>query len=165
VVLDLSFNATVAAQVFHFLILLALLRIFAYRPLLKVLDDRKRLVAEQAEATERDREEAGALRRRQEEILADARERAGAIVAQAEAEARERAREILSQAESAARDLKTRTMAEIEQERADARAGIRAELTELVLLTTERVVGRVINQEDHRRLVRESFGELGQRQC
>jgi F-type H+-transporting ATPase subunit b len=153
----------VVAQVFHFLLLLVLLRIFAYRPLLRVLDDRKRLVADQVEAAERDREAAGLLRQRREEILAEAREQAGLIVAHAESEARERAEGILSQAEGAARELKARTIAEIEQERADTQADIRGELTELVVLGTQRLIGKVIDNADHERLVAESLREVGRK--
>lgn len=158
---DLSFNATVAAQVFHFVLLLVLLRIFAYRPLLKVLDDRRRFVAAQVEAAEHDRERAGELYRRGERALESARGEAGAIIVRAEREAREQAGRIIEEARAAAGRERRRAAADIDRELAEARVLLQRELAGLVLQSTEKVVGLVMDGPEHRRLVEQAVGEAG----
>lgn len=150
---------------FHFLLLLVLLRIFAYRPLLKVLDDRRRLVAEELATTERNREEAGNLLRRRQELLVEAREQARAIVARAESEAESSVRRVLEQARIDADGLKARTIAAIERERDEARKILREELAGLVLVATEKVAGQIIDREQHLRLVHEAVKEVGGKRC
>lgn len=163
--MDLSFNATVVAQVFHFLLLLLLLRVFAYKRLLGVLDERRRLVAEQVKTAEGDREVARSLRRQQEEVLAGVRGQAAEMIARAEGEARNRAREIVDEARTAAEEIKIRAFSEIERERDEVRAALRGELAGLVLLGTEKAVRRVMDNDEHLRLVREAVGEVGMKRC
>ncbi|MEW6184045.1 MAG: F0F1 ATP synthase subunit B [Bacillota bacterium] len=163
--MDLSFNATLAAQVFHFLLLLVLMRIFAYRPLLKVLDDRRRMVAEQLATAERDREEAGDLLRQRQEMLVEAREQARAIIDRAESEAESRVRRILEQARNDSDAVKNKALAALERERDEARKTLRDELAELVLTATQKVAGRMIDREQHLRLVREAVKEVGAQRC
>lgn len=79
---------TVGAQVFNFLLLVALLRIFLYRPILDMMDRREEKIASRLEEAQRRRDEADAVRReleeerrefvgKKEELLAKAREDAG----------------------------------------------------------------------------------------
>lgn len=158
---DLSFNATLAAQVFHFILLLVLLRIFAYRPLLKILDDRRQLVTAQVEAAEHDRDQAGALHRRREQALAAARDEAGAIIARAKQRAREEAHRIVEAARTEAGEIRRRAAADIDRDQAQARALLRQELAGLVLLSTEKVVGRLVDEEEQHRLIEQALGEAG----
>ncbi len=156
----MGINATLAAQVFHFLLLLFLLRIFAYRPFLKVLDERRRLVGEHLAAAERDREESRDLLQQQKKMFAEARERAGAIVARAESEADRRTREILAQARAETENLKARAAAAIDRERDEARSVLRAELADLTLAVTRKVIGEVVDREQHLRLVTDAVREV-----
>lgn len=158
---DLSFNATLAAQVFHFVLLLVLLRIFAYRPLLKILDDRRQLVAAQMDAAADDRSRAGELYRRREQALEAARSEAGEIIARAQAEAREQAQRIMNEARAAAGEMRSRAAADINREQAQARTLLRRELAGLVLRSTEKVVGRVMDDREHQRLIEQAVGEAG----
>jgi len=147
--------------VFHFLLLLLLLRLFAYRPLLRVLDDRRRFVAEQIAAAERERSKAEALFRRRQEVLSEAREQARAIAARAQTEAENRAREILARARADCESFRARAVLEIEREKEEARSALRAELTDLVFLAAAKVAGAVIDREQHFRLVQEAVEEAG----
>lgn len=163
--MDLSFNATLAAQVFHFLLLLVLLRLFAYRPLLKVLDDRRRLVAEHIAAAENARKEAEELLERRRELFARAREETQAIVARAETAAENRAREILERARADSESFKARAAAVIRREKDEARSALRAELADLVLLATTKVAGQAIDRDQHFRLVQDAVEEAGRQRA
>ena len=68
-----EFDATFFAQIINFLILLFILGKFAYKPLMKVLDERRERVANDLEAAEKTRVEAEALKAQYSKQLADAR--------------------------------------------------------------------------------------------
>ena len=69
-----EFDATFFAQIINFLILLFILGKFAYKPLMKVLDERRERVANDLETAEKTRVEAEALKAQYSKQLADARE-------------------------------------------------------------------------------------------
>lgn len=163
--MDLSFNATLAAQVFHFLLLLVLLRLFAYPPLLKALDDRRRFVAEQIEAAEKARREAEDLVERRQELFANARKEAQAILARAEATAENRMREILERARLNSDSLRANAAAEIKREMDEARSAVRAELAELVFLATQKVAGQIIDRDQHYRLLQDAVAEVNRQRA
>ncbi|MEW6447975.1 MAG: F0F1 ATP synthase subunit B [Bacillota bacterium] len=150
---------------FHFLLLLVLLRLFAYRPLLKVLDDRRRFVAEQIAAAEKARKEAEELLAQRRELLVNAREEARAILARAETAAENRTREVLEQARAASDSMQARAAAEIERQKNEARRALHAELADLVLLATAKVAGQAIDRNQHFRLVQNAVEEVGRQRA
>ncbi len=136
------------------------MRIFAYRPLLRILDERRRLVAEHLAAAERDREEARGLLRQHQEMFAEAREQAAAVLARAENEAERRICEILAQARAETELIRARAAAAIRRERDEARRELRAELAELTLAVTRKVIGQAVDRRQHLRLVTDAVQEV-----
>ena len=57
-----NFNATLIAQVLNFLILVFILAKFAYKPLMKIMDDRKNKIAGDLAAAETAKTDAEALK-------------------------------------------------------------------------------------------------------
>lgn len=76
----IQFDATFFAQILNFLILLFILAKFAYKPLMKVLDERRARVANDLETAEKTRVEAEALKEQYSKQLAEARTEATAII-------------------------------------------------------------------------------------
>ncbi len=143
------------AQLVNFLIVLYLLNRLAFRPIIRVLDERRQRI----EAGLRDAENA----RRERELAGQ--ERAAAL-----GEARREAADILARAQKAAEDLRQadlaatrqelerlreRAAAEIESEKQRAIADLRAEVADLALAAAGKVVGESMSDERQRRLVQE----------
>lgn len=147
------------------MLLLVLLRLFAYPPLLKALDDRRRFVAEQIEAAEKARQEAEDLVERRQELFANARKEAQAILARAEATAESRMREILERARLNSDSLRANAAAEIKREMYEARSAVRAELAELVFLATQKVAGQIIDRDQHYRLLQDAVAEVNRQRA
>lgn len=146
-------------QVIAFILLILLLNRYAFKPILKLLDDRAARVRESLAAAERARQEVadaearGASefqRARQEaqEIVARAREQSEATIAQARTAAREEAERVNAQAAQ---------QREAEQQR--ARAELRQEVADLAILAASRVVRRSLDPEQHRQLIEETLRE------
>ncbi|MFW6102841.1 MAG: F0F1 ATP synthase subunit B [Chloroflexota bacterium] len=149
--------ATFVGQLVSFLVLLAALTYFGYRPLRRALDarsERIRSILEQAELTrieyEKSRAEAQEeLRKAQREahrILVDAAADRDRLLAEAETEAREKARLIIEE-----------TRERIRNERESMLEGLRQRFADAAVSVAERIVGESLDADKHRRLIDEAL--------
>lgn len=151
------FSSLIFWEVVSFSILLWVLYKFAFPPILKILEERERKIRESLEQAERHRSEAERKLQEYEAKLNAAAREAEAVMAQA----KERAQRLLEENEQRltadAERIKADTAREIEHERRKAVQEIRAQTTDLALLVAEKVVGRSLNDQDHRRLADEAL--------
>ena len=151
------FSSLIFWEVVSFGILLWVLYKFAFPPILKIMEERERKIRESLEQAERHRSEAERKLQEYEAKLNAAAREAEAVMAQA----KERAQRLLEENEQRlaadAERIKSETAREIEHERRRAVQEIRAQTTDLALLVAEKVVGRSLNERDHRRLADEAL--------
>jgi F-type H+-transporting ATPase subunit b len=129
----------------------------AFPRIQEALDKRAKLIAESIEAAEKSKQESEKLVAEYRARLKEAREQADDIVARARkageatktqaAEAgREKREELLA---AARRDIEAETRRSLER--------IRKEVADLTVLTTEKVVKKSLDPEDHKRLIDEAL--------
>ena len=151
------FQVIVAAL--NFVIFLALMWTFAFKPISKMLTDRQERIEQglrDAEQAKRDRESA-----EQERLstLAEARRESNDILARAQKVAQEtRDADIAATKEELDR-MRTRASEEIAAEKQRAIAELRGEVAELALQAASRVVGETMTDQRQRRLVEEFLAE------
>lgn len=143
-----------------FLIVLWALRRFAFGPIQRLIDQRRDRIREALDEADKARQEARELR----EITRKEREEAKADRERILEESRRQAQRQLDQArEQAEQDLKERlekNREELAAENARLREQIRRDVVELTLLAAEKVTGKVLTDEDQRRLVDETIAEV-----
>lgn len=146
--------------VINFVLFLAILRLVFYRPLTALLDARREQIRTNLETSRREREEAERLAQELRSQLAAAQQKAQEIIDQARQLA-EREREArLAAAQQEAEQLLQRARATIERERDQAIRSLRAELADLTVRATERVLRRVLDEPEQRRLVEQAVDEV-----
>jgi F-type H+-transporting ATPase subunit b len=136
------------------------LKRFAFGPIQKTIDERRQRIRESIEEAERARAEARNLLEEHRALIGQAKSEAGEILAEARktAEAqRERAKEEI-EADRLRRLEETRR--QIEAETARGLEAIRAEVAELTLVAAAKVTGKVLDRDDHRKLIEDAIGEL-----
>jgi len=148
------------AQLVTFLIVLWVLKRFAYRPLLDLLKEREDRIAEamqKAEQIEKDRNKAQEEHRK---ILTDAQTQAQRLIDEARNVAQREGDKQLQQAIVQAEQLisKAREASEIDRER--MMAELKREIGRLVVETTAKVTGKVLTPEDQRRLAEETARDM-----
>jgi F-type H+-transporting ATPase subunit b len=157
----INLNVTLLIQVVNFLILIALLSKFLFKPL-------TRFLAERAEGIEKSLVEARLAResaaRAQEEyrnqILATQRE-AAVLREQAQREVEAERQRLLKESREEAQRLVAEGKAQIEAETRRAKASLRQEVIGLSLLVAERILGRAMTASDQTRLAEQYLRELG----
>ena len=76
----IDINWTLAAQILNFLILVVLLRAFAYKPIVNMLQERQKKIEMSLAKADEDVEKAEALKKEYEDQLASARVKAQSII-------------------------------------------------------------------------------------
>ena len=136
------------------------LRKYAFGPIQKTIDERRQRIRESVEEAERARTEARTMLEEHRALIGQAKTEAGGILAEARKVAdsqRDRAREEIE--EDRQRRLED-TRKQIEAETARALEQIRSEVADLTLIATTKVTGKVLDRDDHRRLIEDAIGEL-----
>ena len=136
------------------------LKKYAFGPIQKIIDERRKRIRESIDEADRARDEARRLLEEHRALMKEARGQAEEILSEARRLAdaqRDRLREEL-EAERQRRIEDTRKQVETETRRALEQ--LRTEVAELTVIATARVTGKVLDDADHRRLIDEAIGEL-----
>lgn len=145
----MNVTATLIGQILTFLVLVWFIKAVLWEPLLKIMDDRKKRIAEGLEAAERGQHEQELAEQRAKERLQEAKHDAAEIINQAQ----KRASEIVEEAKDTARDegerIKVAARAEIDQERNQAKEDLRKQVAQLALLGAERILEREVDASVH----------------
>jgi F-type H+-transporting ATPase subunit b len=147
------------AQVANFIVLLLILRFTLYKPILRMLDERKQRIAEGLNAAETAREEAAAAQANIQQQLDQARREGQDIVANAQQVAGRIQAEAREQSERDREAYAARARQEIQQERDRAIADLRAQFADLTVAAAGRVIGESLDAQGHRRIIEETLAE------
>ena len=151
---DLGINMpALIAQMMNFAILLGLLYLFAYKPIMRMLDERSRKIKEGMEQAEAVKEKAsladGEIKKQLETAAKDGQERIARAMRIGE-EMKQKAQE---GAKGEAEALISRARVEIQQERDEAIGELRKEFADLTIMAAGKVIERSLDKEAHRELI------------
>lgn len=149
-------DATLLAQIINFLILVAILTKVAYKPLVKVLADRKQRIENSIADADREKLLAEQFRQEHERQLADARTQAQVIIDKAEKFAAAKREEEIEQTRLECARMLTTAQAEIVRERDKAIAEMRMEVVSLSIAAASKIIGDNMTSAANSKLV-ESF--------
>jgi F-type H+-transporting ATPase subunit b len=133
---------------------------FAYKPILAVLEERRRKIEEGQLNAEKIKKELAEAEKRYQEILAKADADAQKMIDEARDSAAHLSERKQQEAVAAAEQIisKARAAAAIEHER--TMESLKRELGHLIVDTTAKVTGKVLTPEDQRRLQEEAARQL-----
>lgn len=151
------------AQAVNFLIVLAVLYRFLYKPLLKFLDERQQRIAKSLAEAQRIETELKSLEVKRQESEREAKRRAQEILMAAEAEAETRRQEMLAKMKDEARAALAAAKQRFEAEHEEAMRRLRQEAARLVTQAVSRVVGKLPSGEVDKKLVADALAEVGRR--
>ncbi len=165
---DLGINVPVLiANIVNFMVLLFVLRLVAWGPLTKMLDERREKIAQSLSAADQAKVQAAESERQVQEAMNVSRQESQQLIAQAQEIATRIQADARTQAQADAEATLVRARNEIQQERDAAIADLRKEFADMTISAAERVIGQSLDRTAHKRLIDEalaqsSFGEPGQ---
>ena len=162
--LKLLSTSEIIAQVINFLLLLVLMRVFFWKRVLKLLDERRERIASQLENIESAKKEVEKLKDDYQKEL-NAIEAIKKLKIQEGIEVgRKEADEIRREALLNAQRIMDSAESDIKQEIAKAREALKDEIVNLTLKGVENVVGEKLTEEGDRKLVRDFLDNLEKKQ-
>jgi F-type H+-transporting ATPase subunit b len=157
---DLGINLPVLiAQIVNFTILLVVLRLVAWGPLTKMLDERRERIAESLSAADQAKAQAAESERHIQDQIEASRREGQALVAQAQEVAARIQNEARTAAQADADVLLGRARNEIQLERDQAIAELRKEFADLTIAAAEKVINESLDRNQHRRLIDEALAQ------
>lgn len=148
------------AQTISFTIVCVLLYWLAYKPILRMLEQRRQQIADGLANAEKLRAELAKTEEQRREVLARAHAEAKGIVREAHATAARLEAQGAEHAKATAQEILANAHQATERERAVMLGDLKREVGRLVLQTTAVVTGKVLTTDDQRRLAEESVRQL-----
>ena len=150
---------SLAIYLVNFLLVLLLLYLFAYKPILRLMDQRADRIRESLEAADTARQEAASSQEAIQEQITEARREGQRIMDQAR-EASERFRtEEMDKARPEAEAFVERAKDDIARERDTALQEVRASFGDLAITAAERVIRSSLDRQAHEELINQVLEE------
>ena len=147
------------AFIINFVILFALLGLFLYKPVMKMLDERSKKIKESMEQAEATKAEYAHAEEEVKKLISKAREDGQALVNQATQIGEKLKEEAKEGARKEAQAIVDRTRAESEEERDRIIDGLRREFVDISISAAEKVIKETLDKERHRKLIEETLEE------
>jgi F-type H+-transporting ATPase subunit b len=148
------------SQVISFCIVAFLLYLWAYKPILKLLEQRRLQISEGLENAEKIRQELKATESARQEILQKTNEQANSLIEEARTMAKTVREQETQKAIASAEQIIAKAREVTEQDRARMLADLKKEIGRLVVQTTVTVTGKVMTPEDQKRLTEETTEQI-----
>ncbi len=156
-----GFNAWLFfSQVISFTIFAIALQQWAYKPILKVLEERRQRIAEGLANAEKIKQQLADSEKRYEEILTKANAQAQKMIDEARVSAQALADKRTQQAIAEAEQIIAKAREATLVERQKTLAEIKREVGRLVINTTAKVTGKVLSSDDQKRISEEAVREV-----
>ena len=146
---------SIVETVANIIILFILLRIFLFKPINKMKNERTRTIQENLDSAEKAKKEAEELRQQYEGSVSDAKEEAKNIIMKAHDDAESERAAIIKKAHEEADQKVAEADKEIENERKKVLRQAQSEIADLAIEAASKIVGANVDDEKNRRLVDE----------
>ncbi|MCS5625632.1 MAG: F0F1 ATP synthase subunit B [Candidatus Marinimicrobia bacterium] len=143
-----------------FLLLVFVLAKFAWKPLLKMLQDREDMVRSSLEDAEKAKSELERLNEESEAIMAKARSEAQSILADGKAAAEKVKDDIIAKSKEQANKIREDAGNQIQVEKDKAISEIKKEVVNLTLSVAEKLIQKNLSDADNKSLIEESLKKV-----
>jgi F-type H+-transporting ATPase subunit b len=148
------------SQLIAFIVVALVLKKFAYKPVLDMLDQRRERIAQAEANAEKIQAELAETQAERDKVLAEANQKAQEMIADAKEAAKQVGEAEGQKAVKQAEEIIRKAREAIEADRDQMMSELRAEIGRLVVETTAKVSGKVLTAEDQQRLIDDTNREL-----
>lgn len=153
--------SVILTNIIGFAIVVAILKKYAWGPILDLLDQRRQTIEQEFETAEHTREEAEHLKEEFELQLTNIKVIEREKVQEAVQRGEEIAHRIEQEARAKADTTLQRAQEELQREMEKAQLELRDRVVDLAIRSAEKLVRKELDDETHRRLIREYIDSLG----
>jgi F-type H+-transporting ATPase subunit b len=154
------FSSLIFWEVLSFSILFWILYKFAFPPILETLENRERKIRESLDQAEQSRATAEQKLKEYETKLQLSAKEAETLMTEAKQKAQRLLDENQQRLRAESERIKEEATQDIERERRKAVQDIKDQTADLAILVAEKVIGRSLSDDDHRRFAQEALAEV-----
>lgn len=143
------------ANLVNFLIIYYLLKRFAFGPIAKIIDERRQKVEEGINAAKNAEEELAVSKEESDKIIAGAKNESNEIVAKAHNQAKALLEHANIQSTKDKDAILTQAQAKIAKDRQEMETAVRAEVSDLIVMSAEKVIGKGMSKDSHDEIIKE----------
>ncbi len=147
-------------QLLNFVILLYLLKKFAYGPFLRTLQQRKKTIEQGVKKSEEIEEKLKAVAQKREEILGRAQEQSLQIMKDTEKKAQEKSKGILLLAEKDKETILKKAIQDGQDEIAKMKEAEKQEVIDLILSLAEKILKEKIDRVEDKKLIQKFLSQI-----
>ena len=148
------------AQIISFSIVCGLLYLLAYKPILRMLAERRQLISQGLANSEKIRVELEKTETQRKDVIAQANAQANQFIEDARGAAAQLREQETQKAIAAAEHIMAEAREAAAQDHTRMLAQLKQEVGRLVVQTTAAITGKILTTEDQRRLAEETAREL-----
>lgn len=156
----ITVNGTFLIELAAFIGMIAVLWKYAYPRIAKVAEGRQKVIADQLAQAELRSREAEERLKQAEAKLTDARAQAQEVIAGAAKSGEQLREELKARGEDEAQRIVEKAKKDIEAARQQAVESVRAQVADLVVMVTQKVIGETLDAKGHKRLIDEAIKEV-----
>ncbi|WP_257348299.1 F0F1 ATP synthase subunit B [Pseudalkalibacillus decolorationis] len=149
-------------QLLAFLVLLFLLRKYAFGPLMGIMKEREQHIGNEITEAETRRKEAETYLTQQTEALREARKEAQALIEAAKKQGEQQGEAILQAAREESNRMKEAALSEIGREKEQAVQTLRNEVAALSVQIASKVIAKELDEKSQEKLVDDYLKEVGE---
>ncbi|MCR5618385.1 MAG: F0F1 ATP synthase subunit B [Clostridiales bacterium] len=142
-----GYLSTAVIAVITVLISFLIIKFLIFKPMIKLLNDRQKLIKDNVEGAEKKEQEAQARIEESKQIIDDARNEAARIVNEAKENAESQANIIISRANEDAQQTLIKADDEVKKIKRSALEEVKDEVTDLAVEVSQKVIGEIVSKE------------------
>lgn len=141
------------AQIVNFVILLLVLRRFAYQPILNLLEERREKIEQGLKHSDEATEYLKSAREESSRMLAKAKQDAQRMIEEAQGMAEKTAKTIISESQEEANKIVEDARRKMQQEKVRIMDDVRADMVNLITLAMEKTIQKRFDSEDDQKFI------------
>ncbi|TCX48747.1 MULTISPECIES: F0F1 ATP synthase subunit B [unclassified Dehalobacter] len=161
----LHFDYTYFVQLLSFLLLVWILKKFAWTPIMNMMEKRRQGIENNLAQAEQERKEAERIRLEYQQEMRQTRQQAQEIIEKATKSSEQRAEEIILEARKETEKIKQSALADIERERDRAIADVKAQVADMSVAVAEKIIRQKLDITGQEALIEQFIQEVGDRPC
>lgn len=156
----MNVTATLFGQMLTFAVLVWFVNRFLWGPMTRMMEDRKKRIADGLAAADRGKHEQELAEKRAAEVIHEAKEQAAGIIAQAQKRSNELVEEAKENARAESERIVAAAHAEIDQEVHRAKEQLRQQVSTLAVASASRILKREVDATAHQQMLDELVAQL-----
>lgn len=146
--------------VVSFLLLLVLLKKFAYKPILELMEGREKAIRKAIDDSEKSRSDSDALLLQYKQQLEEGHLEVQKIIEEGRSIGEKLKREIVEKADAESKALVKKAQEEIQREQKRALMALQEQVADLSVQVATKIIGQTLQQEDHENLIRDALEKV-----